>query len=98
MANNGIHLVALRQALAKRDANALLGRIDMARDRNDGHIALEALDAAFEVIARAVNDGDMFAGTQAQHAEVLGVIGGQLKRKRRFGLLCDDLRFQEEAR
>ena len=68
----------------------------MPRDADDGQIAVEVHDLAFEVVACSIDDGEMLPRLQTQHARMLGVLAGKAQRERRAVLVGEHLVVKEE--
>ena len=98
MADDGLHLVALGQALQQNHLRAGLARVFMARNRNEGQLVRKIDDLAFEVILVGVDHGDVLPRRQPKHPRVLRVVGCQAQREHRLRLGSEHLVFQKEAR
>ena len=98
MADDGLHLVALGQALQQNHLRAGLARVFMTRNGHERQLVRKIDDLAFEVILGGVDHRDVLTRRQPEHPRVLRVVGLKAQREHclRFG--SEHLVFQEEAR
>ncbi len=94
LAYHRIHLVTLGKALNEHD-QWTRRRILPATDAH-GQAVCRIFDPTFEVISGTIDHSDVLTGSNAQHANVLGVFRGQAQGEDGIRLLGQDLLFQEQ--
>ena len=91
MADDGFHLVALRQALHQADVRHIAYLVEMAGNAHDGQRLGKRDYFAFEIVLGGIDDSNVFARGKAQHFGVFGIIARKRKRKFHLRFVCEHL-------
>ena len=98
VADDCVHLVALRQTLREHHHRTVGLVLEALRDAHHGQVVVEGHDLAFEVVARRVHHGHVLARRKPKHARVLRVVGREAQREGRRTFVGDDLALKIEVR